>query len=131
MPAYQRMFGRVNHHFNIENIGQTQEVIGEPLMNPQNSLTSIAAQLGIAMTDGEREQLDKLPRGIQAAIRAVLNDNFGRDEPWEVQFVWEPSYDYRITVHEAGPSSISDGGISIILGTRYPGDELPSVPPPQ
>ena len=37
MPAYQRMFGRVNKHFNIENIGQTQETIGEHLLNPQIS----------------------------------------------------------------------------------------------
>ena len=125
MPAYQRMFGRVNKHFNIENIGATQEAIGEDLLNPEISLATIAEQLGIAMTDGERQQLENLPRGIQAAIRAVLNDNFGRGQPWEVQFVWEPSYDYRFTVHEAGPSSISDGGISIIVGTRYPDDELP------
>ena len=128
MPAYQRMLGRANRHFNVEAIGETREIIGETMADPDTTLSSIAQQLGIAVTDGEVAQLDNLPPGITAALRGVLSDNFGRDEPWEVQFVWEPSYDYRLTVHEAGPSSISHGGISIILGTRYPDDALP-VPP--
>ena len=82
------------------------------------------------MTDGEREQLDepaarhpgRHPRGVERQLRPGPT-------PWEVQFVWEPSYDYRFTLHEAGPSSISDGGISIIVGTRYPDDELPLPQP--
>jgi hypothetical protein len=123
MPAYQQMFGRVNQHFNIESIGATKDAIEEALADQEVPLSSIAQQLDVARTNGEVGELDKLPRGIAAALRAVLSDNFAREGgPWEVQFVWEPSYDYRVTVHEAGPSSISNGGISIVLGTRYPDD---------
>jgi hypothetical protein len=124
------MFGRVNRHFNLEALGDTQEIIGESLRDPETSLSTIATTLGVAVSDGEIAELDKLPRGITAALRAVLADNFDRAQPWEVQFVWEPAYDYRLTVHEAGPSAISDGGISVIVGTRYPNHALPEVPPP-
>jgi hypothetical protein len=127
MPAYQRMFGRVNQHFNIDSIGVTRDAIEQALLDPQTNLVSIAETLGIVTTDGERKVLEALPRGIQASLRALLADNFARVQPWEVQFVWEPAYDYRLTVHEAGPSAISDGGISVILGTRYPGDALSTL----
>ena len=125
MPAYQRMFGRVNRRFHIDSIEATRQAIHQALMNSEMSLVSIAETLDIVRNDDERAVLEALPRGIQSALRALLADNFARQDPWEVQFVWEPAYDYTLTVHEAGPSSISDGGISVILGTRSPDDPLP------
>ena len=123
MPALQAMAGRVNQHFNFDNIGETKEQIATQLADTTIPLSQIAQQLDVARTPAEIAELDKPPRGIAAGIRAVLSDNFAREgDPWEVQFVWEPSYDYKLTVHEAGPSNISRGGISIILGTRYPDD---------
>jgi hypothetical protein len=129
MPAYQRMFGRVNRHFHIDSIGSTREAIHEALMDPGTTLLSIAETLGVVRNDDERAVLEALPRGIQSALRALLADNFARQNPWEVQFVWAPAYDYTLTVHEVGPSSISEGGISVILGTRSPDDPLPHGAP--
>lgn len=123
MPAYQQMFGRVNQHFNSDNIAGTKDLIQQALLDGV-PLVEIADQLGVPANPGQRMALDNLPRGIEAALRGLLSDNFSRNgAPWEVQFVWEPSYDYRLTVHEANATDISNGGISVIVGTPYPGDE--------
>ena len=123
MPLLQAMFGRVNEDFNFEHIEETRDAIGNVIDNQDVSLSQIAQQLGVARTDRDAEEIDKLPSGIAAAIRAVLANNFAREGgPWEVQFVWEPSYDYKLTIFEARPTNVSKGGISMIVGTPYPDD---------
>jgi hypothetical protein len=55
-----------------------------------------------------------------AMLGAMIDDNLKRDKPLSITWLWKPSYDYELTVWEAEDTAMSEGGISVLLGSRYP-----------
>jgi hypothetical protein len=53
-------------------------------------------------------------------MRTLIEDNLKREKPLSITWLWKPSHDYEITVWECEDTTVSDGGISVLLGSRYP-----------
>jgi hypothetical protein len=66
-----------------------------------------------------------LPPGFLAALTGVLVENMERKKPLSITWAWKPAYDYELTIWECEDTAISAGGITILLGTRYPLDPHP------
>lgn len=69
--------------------------------------------------------LDRVPRGITEALRALIFDNLSRDEPVPMTFAWAPGYDFEVTMWEAPPTVKSPGDITVLFKSRYPADPHP------
>lgn len=129
MPAYQRLFAEVTDKFSIGNKVSTQDLLQEGLSTRQlATVEDVLNALDIELNDDERTVLAALPLGIQSALLGLVHGNFTRgNDSYQIQFVWEPSYEYKLTIHEAFATHVSQGGITVILGTRYPGDPAPGT----
>ena len=60
------------------------------------------------------------PRTMRAIIRTLIEDNLEREKPLSITWLWKPSHDYEISVWECEDTSVSEGGISVLIGSRYP-----------
>jgi hypothetical protein len=80
-----------------------------------------------AKSEHERGFAMSWPPGLQAAIAAILTRNIQRKHPLTVTWAWKPAYDYELSLYECEDTSVSKGGITILLGTRYPLDPHPGT----
>jgi hypothetical protein len=78
-----------------------------------------------AETGFERSFASSVPPGMQAALTGLLVSNLERKVPLTVTWAWKPAYDYELTVWECEDTSVSKGGITVLIGTRYPRDPHP------
>jgi hypothetical protein len=60
------------------------------------------------------------PRTMQAMLATLIDDNLQRENPLSITWLWKPSHDYELTVWECEDTTVSAGGISVLLGSRYP-----------
>ena len=67
--------------------------------------------------------LDALPTGIHEAIRACLKDAVQREMP--VTIAWAPGYDYRLSLWDVSSTDQTQGGVTMLVETRYPDDGHP------
>lgn len=124
MPAYETMFGELL--FQLRNESVRQE-IGE-LIAGGRSLAEIVASLELAPSPGQLDFIASTPRSLQAAILAVVKDNLDRgDEAKQMMFTWAPGYDWELRLWESTSSVVSDGGITVQVRSRYPGDAHPGI----
>jgi hypothetical protein len=123
MPAAQVMVERLNTYFNRSNIGNLRP----EQFDEGTNLVALAKEIGVVSNGVEEDVLSSIPDGTMEAVRALIRHNLQRATPLAIQFVWAPGYDYEITVWEAAGTSVSPGGISVQIRTRYPLDEHPST----
>jgi hypothetical protein len=123
------MFAAATAAFSDESITATSATVLTGIADRTLDLVGVLDQLGIITSDAARAEVAALPRGIRGALLGLLFENFQRTPPFQIQFAWEPSYEYKLTVHEAFATDISTGGITVVLGTRYPGDPSPARGP--
>ena len=116
MPLLQAMSKRANECLNRDNIGG----IDAELLTG-DSLSQLAADLGIATTASELAYLDAWPSTMQEGLRAILVDAVKKGQP--VTVAWAPAYDYQITLWEAADTDVSPGGLTLLLQGRYPGHD--------
>ncbi len=69
--------------------------------------------------------IETWPTALQAAVQAVIWENFTRDARVPITFAWTPAYDYSITVYDVVDTDVSQGGITVLFTSRYPTDEHP------
>lgn len=123
MPAFEIMFPRLIVEL------QREEVLAQlqGLLAPGDdfTLTQILDELHLIDNDGQREFIDQTPKALQVAILAVVRENLGRGTPKQMMFTWEPSYDWELRLRESTSSSVSAGGITMQIGSRYPDDPHP------
>ena len=123
MPVAQVMVERLNSYFNRGNIGRlTSDQFAEG-----QGLVELAKELGVVTNGIEEEILGSIPEGTQEMLRALIRHNLQRETPLAIQFLWSPGYDFELTVWEAPGTSVSPGGISVQIRTRYPLDAHPST----
>lgn len=65
------------------------------------------------------------PTALQAAVKAVIWENFRREAPVPITFAWTPAYDFSITVYDVLDTDSSRGGITVLFTSRYPVDVHP------
>jgi len=122
MPAAQAIVERLNQAFNKEGLGQwNAEQFQEGC-----DLVALARQVGVVANGVEEQVLGSIPAGTREMVRALIHHNLKRATPLAIQFQWAPGYDYELTVWEAAGTSVSAGGISVQIRTRYPLDAHPS-----
>ena len=96
--------------------------------NPCNglSLTDALAQVPhLRLPRPVLRFIGQWPSALQAAVQAVIWENFNRKGTVPITFAWQPGYDYGITVHDVRDTSKTRGGITIVLTSRYPDDPHP------
>jgi len=122
MPAAQVMVERLNTYFNRSNLGS----LSADQFAEGTDLVALAKEVGVVRNDVEAEILGSIPAGTREMMRSLIRHNLQRDTPLAIQFLWSPGYDFELTVWEAAGTSVSPGGISIQIRTRYPLDAHPS-----
>jgi hypothetical protein len=111
---------------NIEKIAPMREAFapGKPLA------------AGVVITPGTRlhqlwvEYVAKLPMSFQEAFRAVVYHALSTEPPTPIVFAWAPAYDYEFNMWFAPDTPPTKGGLTILLKSRYPSDEHPSMKQP-
>jgi hypothetical protein len=120
MPWIQRLAEIANRRFSREMINELD--LGA--FGSEKSLADIAAALEIATTPPEVAYLRGWPAAQQEAVRAALFSALNREPRLPVTFAWTPAYDYEVAIFESAGTSESIGGMTIILRSRYPGDDF-------
>lgn len=123
MPAFETMFNELVVRLREPD---TRDAIRQ-LLSDRTSLADIADQLGLVTHSGQKRFIDSAPASIQAAILAIAEDNLARDQPKQMMFTWAPGYDWELRVWESTSSTVSEGGITVQVRSRYPGDPHPGI----
>jgi hypothetical protein len=125
MPAFEIMFPRLITALQDEEIlDQLRENLAAEM-----SLVEIVNELGLVESQGQADFIAQTPPALQVAILAVVRENLARDEPKQMMFTWEAGYDWELRVRESTSSSISEGGITVHVASRYPDDPHPGQSP--
>ena len=123
MPAFETMF--------VELIVKLREpgVLDESrtLLEANASLIDVLNALDVIPNPGQAEFIASTPTSIQAAILAAVRDNLKRDQPKQMMFNWVAGYDWELRLTESQSSIMSEGGITIQVRSRYPGDPHPGT----
>lgn len=85
---------------------------------PGKTLSDLATELGIARSSDEKQFLERWPKALQEALRAVLLNAAERKQP--ISLNWAPGYDFEMRIWEARPTATTMGHITIHLRSRYP-----------
>lgn len=115
MPVFQVLFSELNARMRKEMIGDIDPELFAEGRRLSETLPEEASALGFA--------LDALPSGIHEAVRAVIRDAIGRQMP--VTVAWAPGYDYKLTLWDVADAPDTNGGITLLVETRYPDDPHP------
>jgi hypothetical protein len=119
VPSFQVMLERLNKLTTADKIRLYKQKFGT---KPAPVAEFIAR---VAHTRFEQRFAASLPPGMQAALTGLLVRNLERKVPLTVTWAWKPTYDYELTIWECEDTAVSAGGITVLIGTRYPLDEHP------
>ncbi len=123
MPAFETLFNELVVTLrDPDKVAELQGMLADDV-----SLADIAEQLGLVHHSGQKAFIGQLPASMQAAILAVARENLARDEPKQMMFTWAPGYDWELHMWESTASIVSDGGITVQVRSRYPGDPHPGI----
>ena len=117
MPAAQAAIAQLNPKLGPDQIGSLDA-----------DLFAEGTRLSDALPDADTKRkvafaLDALPHGVHEAIRSVLRSAVNRKLP--VTLSWAPGYDFKVTIWDVASTDETEGGISILIETRYPDDAHP------
>ena len=119
MPIFQMMMEKLNRLTTAEKIALYKEQFGNKPIPVREFIAKFAKG------PEQARFASSLPPGFLAALTGVLVENMERKKPLSITWAWKPAYDYELTIWECEDTAISAGGITILLGTRYPLDPHP------
>ena len=91
-----------------------------------NSLVgALRATPRLDLSDAVLRFIDTWPGAIQASVMAAIHHNLTRDAKVPITFAWQPGYDFSVTLHDVTDTAASQGGITMLLTSRYPDDTHP------
>jgi hypothetical protein len=119
MPFMQAMAKRANAELTKEGLAALPpDTFAEP-----GSLVPALVRIGVVEEgSAEAQYLEDFPSGLKEAVRALLHDNLSADQPLDVTVAWMPGYDDEISLAQVANNVRSEGGITILVRSRYPGD---------
>ncbi len=91
------------------------------------TLGELARVFDVAKNDFEKEFVDSIPGGLRQSLLTFIHHNLSQDTSLSMTWAWAPGYDYEVSLWECPGTSVSPGGITIMLRTRYPLDSHPSL----
>jgi hypothetical protein len=115
MPVLQRVVVKLNQITTAEKLLEYKRAVAR---DPKATIDDLSGV--ISDSDLGARFIKVWPRTMQAIMRTLIEDNLKREKPLSITWLWKPSHDYEITVWEAEDTSVSDGGISVLIGSRYP-----------
>ena len=115
MPALQTLIVKLNRLTTAQKLLEYKQSIAK---NPAAAVSDLGPM--ISSSDIGARFLKVWPRTMRAMIATLIDDNIKRAKPLSITWLWKPSHDYEITVWECEDTTVSDGGISVLLGSRYP-----------
>ena len=115
MPALQTLIVKLNQLTTSRRLLEYKQSIAR---NPE----AMVSELGPLISDSDigARFLKVWPRSMRAMMTTLIQDNLQRAKPLSITWLWKPSHDYEMTVWECEDTTVSDGGISVLLGSRYP-----------
>ena len=126
MPQFHGMLERANATFTRDNL---KNIHVDDFCQSRNLVDGMRMYGILGPGTKEREIMARMPRGMRAAIRALIRANLMRaddpgcedHEPYVIQWCWAPSLSYELQIlAEIGPIAGSGGGITVILKTPLP-----------
>lgn len=121
MPALQTTLSKLNALSLPDRINDAES----ELFSPGRSLSDAVRALDMEV-DELAPYLDLLPVGLQEALRALIFSALTREGGRQpITFAWVPSYDYELKLWDVSETPATPGGITAILGSRYPTDAHP------
>ena len=128
MPWMQAMVDRGNSMFSRKNVGRVSlrklEALGR-----EATFADHAVALKIAESPPEQRFLAGWPAGQLAAVSGAIRSCLTREPRMPITFAWAPGYEYEVTIWESAGIKGSEGGMTILFRSRYPGDEIPATAP--
>jgi hypothetical protein len=91
------------------------------------TLGQLARVFAVAEDDFQEGFLDSIPGGLRKSLLAFIHHNLSEAPRLSMTWAWAPGYDYEVDLWECPGTSVSPGGITIQLRTRYPMDPHPSL----
>ena len=79
--------------------------------------------LGPVTPDVMAEVAANLPPAIHDAVREIIRGAISRNQG--ITFAWRPGYDFKLEISEAIDTDASQGGITVVVESRYPHDPHP------
>jgi hypothetical protein len=104
----------MNTSFGNDNIGSVRP----DLFEPGRTLAQAAAEMDLDQA-GFGNWIEKVPAGIQEAIRATIYSALTRSPRSAITFMWVPGNDYALSIWDVGAGPESPGGISILLKSNH------------
>ena len=128
MPWMQAMVDRGNTMFNRKNVGRVS-LKKLNALGREATFADHAVALKIAESPPEQRFLAGWPAGQLAAVSAAIRSCLMREPRMPITFAWAPGYEYEVTIWESAGIQGSEGGMTIMFRSRYPGDELHATLP--
>jgi hypothetical protein len=116
--------GPLNERFNAANI-RNADVNRADAFAEGVQLADLVEEEEFVPQRGVVAFLQQMPVAIHEAVRAVIRANLMRDQPLPITFAWQPGYDWELTVNDVASTDETEGGITVILRSRYPKDPHP------
>jgi hypothetical protein len=127
MPLMQTALSSMNTAFGPEAIPSLGPDVAE-MYNPGsgNSLVDAFRQTPrLDLSDAVLSFINTWPGALQASVMAAIHHNLTRDARVPMTFAWQPAYDFSVTMHDVTDTAVSQGGITVLLTSRYPDDTHP------
>jgi hypothetical protein len=126
MPAMQTVAGHLNHAFDKDHIKETAKH-RDAFSQGKKLADGVKLLLGKqkALSDVLLPYVSALPGGIQESARSIIYFALDPDSLTHITFSWAPGYDAEMSIWQAPDTRATSGGITVLLKSRYPGDEHP------
>ena len=128
MPWMQVMLDRGNAMFSRRNIDRVSLRRLRDLPR-EASFADAAVAFRIAESRPEQEFLAGWPEGQLMAVSAAIRSALTREPRMPITFAWAAGYDYEVTIWESAAIKGSEGAMTILFRSRYPGDEIKATLP--
>ena len=127
MPLMQTATSSMNGAFAPGAIDEIDDETAA-LYQPGNG-TSLAEALertpNTSLSGAVLEYINSWPTALQAAVQATIHNNLTRGARVPITFAWKPGYDYSVEIHDVRDTDQTRGGVTVIVGSRYPADTHP------
>jgi hypothetical protein len=124
MPGLQTTLSELNRAFGREDI-KTLVANRDAFAPGKPFAAGVVIKEGTPLHKAWTDYLNMMPKSMQVAQQAVIYYALGTRPPTLITFAWAPSYDWELTIWQAPDTDATPGGITILLKSRYPGDEHP------
>jgi hypothetical protein len=123
MPFLQVFCSHLNESFGP---GEVDESLAARLHDPEHRLADAveAFELAPDLQAALREHLLKMPRAMEAALKALLVANVDEYDRRPITFAWMPGYDWELTISDVADAQ-TRGGVTVLVRSRYPSHPSP------